>query len=46
MQQGRVLVERYQYGRNAGHRFTSFSMAKTVVAMATGIAIAEGHIAG
>ncbi len=44
MQQGRVLIERYQYGRNAEHRFTSFSMAKTVVAMAIGIAIAEGRI--
>jgi hypothetical protein len=36
MKDGQVLLERYQYGRNAEHRFTSFSMAKTVVAMAFG----------
>jgi CubicO group peptidase (beta-lactamase class C family) len=45
MKDGQVLVERYQYGRRAEDRFTSFSMAKTVVAMAVGIAIAEGRIA-
>ena len=37
MKDGQVLVERYQYGRRAEDRFTSFSMAKTVVAMALGI---------
>lgn len=42
---GQVLLERYQYGRSAQDRFTSFSMAKTVVGMATGVAIAEGKIA-
>ncbi|MCU0259375.1 MAG: beta-lactamase family protein [Solirubrobacteraceae bacterium] len=42
---GRVLVERYQYGRQPDHRFTSFSMAKTLVAMAVGVAVAEGRIA-
>ena len=35
---------RYQYARNDRHRFTSFSMAKTVTAMLIGIAIAEGRI--
>jgi len=45
LKDGQVLVERYQYGRTAEHRFTSWSMAKTVVAMALGIAVAEGHIA-
>ena len=45
MKDGQVLVERYQYGRRAEDRFTSFSMAKTVVAMAVGVAIAEGRIA-
>jgi CubicO group peptidase (beta-lactamase class C family) len=44
LKDGQLLVERYQYGRNAEHRFTSFSMAKTVVAMAVGIAVAEGRI--
>ena len=39
-----ILVERYQYGRNDRHRFTSWSMAKTVTSMLVGIAIDEGHI--
>jgi len=39
-----ILVERYQYARHDGHRFTSFSMAKTVTTMLIGIAISEGHI--
>ena len=39
-----ILVERYQYGRNDRHRFTSWSMAKTFTAMLVGIAIAEGRI--
>jgi CubicO group peptidase (beta-lactamase class C family) len=39
-----ILLERYQYGRNDRHRFTSWSRAKTVTAMLVGIAIAEGRI--
>ena len=39
-----ILVERYQYGRTDRHRFTSWSMAKTVTAMLVGIAISEGRI--
>jgi CubicO group peptidase (beta-lactamase class C family) len=39
-----ILIERYQYARNDRHRFTSFSMAKTVTAMLIGVAIADGHI--
>ena len=39
-----LLVERYQYDRRPEHRLQSYSMAKTVVAMLTGIAIAEGKI--
>src|SRR6266540_6744162 len=39
-----ILIERYRYGRNDRHRFTSWSMAKTVTSMLVGIAIAEGHI--
>src|SRR5262249_42643679 len=39
-----ILLERYQYGRNDRHRFTSWSMAKTVTSMLIGIAIAEGRI--
>ena len=44
LKDGHVLLERYQYGRSAEHRFTSFSMAKTLVAMAVGAAVAEGRI--
>ena len=39
-----ILSERYQYQRNAEHRFASMSMAKTVVAMLVGIALAEKKI--
>jgi CubicO group peptidase (beta-lactamase class C family) len=39
-----ILIERYQYARHDRHRFTSWSMAKTVTAMLIGIAIAEGRI--
>jgi CubicO group peptidase (beta-lactamase class C family) len=39
-----ILVERYQYGRTDRHRFTSWSMAKTVTAMLIGIAIDEARI--
>jgi len=39
-----ILVERYQYARMENHRFASFSMAKTIVALLIGIAIKEGAI--
>src|SRR6266566_2614442 len=39
-----IFVERYQYRRTDQHRFTSWSMAKTVTAMLIGIAIDEGRI--
>ena len=39
-----ILVERYQYARNERHRFTSFSMGKTVTSLLIGIAVAEGRI--
>jgi CubicO group peptidase (beta-lactamase class C family) len=39
-----ILIERYQYARHDRHRFTSWSMAKTVTAMLVGTALAEGHI--
>jgi len=39
-----ILVERYQYDRHDRHRFTSWSMAKTVTSMLIGIALAEGRI--
>jgi CubicO group peptidase (beta-lactamase class C family) len=39
-----VLAERYQYGRTDGHRFGSASVAKTILGMLTGIALAESKI--
>jgi CubicO group peptidase (beta-lactamase class C family) len=44
LREGQVLAERYQYGRDPGHRFTSFSMAKTCVALLAGLALADGRI--
>lgn len=41
----RILAERYNYERKPTERFTSMSMAKTVVGMLVGIALAEGKIA-
>ncbi len=41
---GRVVAERYQYGRQPGMRFRSFSMAKTFTAMLVGIAHGKGMI--
>jgi CubicO group peptidase (beta-lactamase class C family) len=40
----RILAERYQYGRTAGHRLASASVAKTVLAMLVGIALQERKI--
>jgi CubicO group peptidase (beta-lactamase class C family) len=40
-----VLAERYQYDRNAENRFVSHSMAKSIVSLAVGIALAERKIA-
>ncbi|MBR1122452.1 serine hydrolase [Bradyrhizobium lablabi] len=42
---GQVLAERYQYDRNAHHRFVSHSMAKSIVSLAVGMAVSEGKIA-
>jgi CubicO group peptidase (beta-lactamase class C family) len=44
MQGDTILVERYQYDRKPEHRFQSYSMAKTVVGMLVGIALAEKKI--
>ena len=39
-----ILAERYQYDRKPEHRFTSMSMAKTVVSMLIGISLKDGVI--
>jgi CubicO group peptidase (beta-lactamase class C family) len=39
-----IYIERYQYARHDRHRFTSWSMAKTVTAMLIGMAIADSRI--
>jgi CubicO group peptidase (beta-lactamase class C family) len=39
-----ILVERYQYGRTDTQRLTSFSMAKTIVGLLIGAALADGAI--
>ena len=41
---GEILAERYQYERNAAHRFVSHSMAKSLVSIAVGFALAEKRI--
>jgi CubicO group peptidase (beta-lactamase class C family) len=42
---GEVLAERYQYDRSAENRFVSHSMAKSIVSLAVGMALAEKKIA-
>lgn len=42
---GQILAEHYQYDRKATHRFVSHSMAKSIVAIAIGMLLAEGRIA-
>lgn len=41
---GEVVVERYQYDRRAQDRFVSHSMAKSIVSIAVGFALAEKKI--
>jgi CubicO group peptidase (beta-lactamase class C family) len=42
---GAILFERYQYDRKPADRFISHSMAKSIVSLGVGIALAEGKIA-
>jgi CubicO group peptidase (beta-lactamase class C family) len=42
---GEILLERYQYDRKPADRFVSHSMAKSIVSIAIGMALAEGKIA-
>jgi len=39
-----ILAERYQYDRKPEQRMTSYSMAKTIVAMLVGVALSEGKV--
>lgn len=41
---GEILVERYQYDRKPTDRFVSHSMAKSLVSLAVGFALADGKI--
>ena len=42
---GEILAERYQYDRKPDNRFISHSMAKSIVSLAVGMAVADGKIA-
>ena len=42
---GEIQFERYQYDRSPAQRFVSHSMAKSIVSLAVGMALAEGKIA-
>lgn len=42
---GEIEFERYQYDRKPADRFVSHSMAKSIVSIAVGMALAEGKIA-
>lgn len=44
MHRGQILLEDYWQGYDANSAFNSMSMAKTIVALLIGTAIAEGHI--
>jgi CubicO group peptidase (beta-lactamase class C family) len=44
LKDGEILFERYQYDRKTTHRFLSQSMAKSIVSLAIGLALAEGKI--
>lgn len=42
--EGKIIYEKYQYDRKPTQRFRSWSMAKTLTAMAVGVAVDEGKI--
>ena len=44
LKDGQIVAERYGYGRTAGMRLLSNSMAKTLVALAVGLALEDGAI--
>ena len=45
VEDGEIQVERYQYDRDASHRFVSMSMAQSITALGIGIALRERKIA-
>jgi CubicO group peptidase (beta-lactamase class C family) len=44
MKDGQIVTERYQYDRKPEHKFTSYSMAKTVIGILIGAALKDGYI--
>jgi CubicO group peptidase (beta-lactamase class C family) len=44
LKDGEIQLERYQYERGPEHRFLSNSMAKSLVSLAIGLALHEGHL--
>lgn len=44
LKDGEIVAERYNYDRTPQHRMLSNSMVKTIVALAVGKALEEGHI--
>ncbi|MEM1077202.1 MAG: serine hydrolase [Pseudomonadota bacterium] len=44
LQEGRIVHEEYRLGASETSRFTSFSVAKSVLSALIGVALAEGHI--
>ncbi len=41
---GRILVERYNFGHGTASKWTSFSVAKSVTSMLVGAAVRDGHL--
>lgn len=45
LKDGRIVAERYRYGRGEDARFLSFSMAKSVTSLLLGVALEQGLVA-